>query len=85
MSTRDKLIERFKSLPSDFTWDELVRLFGQLGYSPDNKGKTSGSRVVFVNNEADVSFTLHKPHPANVIKRSSMKKIYKFMIESELI
>ena len=28
MSTKEKLIERFKNHPKDFTWDELVRLFG---------------------------------------------------------
>lgn len=30
MSTKEKLKERFKTLPSDFTFDELVRLFNIL-------------------------------------------------------
>jgi len=49
MSTKDKLIERLKKQPKDFTWDELVRLFGIYGFSIDNKGKTSGSRTRFKN------------------------------------
>jgi len=43
MSTKEKLIERFIKQPKDFTWDELVRLFGILGFNVYNKGKTSGS------------------------------------------
>jgi len=36
MSTKEKLIERFKKQPKDFTWDELVRLFGYLHYKGYN-------------------------------------------------
>ena len=61
MSTKDKLIERFKKQPKDFTFDELVRLLSVLGFAIDNKGKTSGSRVVFENGDKEIE--LHKPHP----------------------
>ena len=44
MSRKDKLIDRFKSQPKDFTWDELVRLLGYLGYDEATGGKTGGSR-----------------------------------------
>ena len=37
MGTKEKLIERFKKQPNDFSWDELVRLFSSLGYHLDNK------------------------------------------------
>ncbi|WP_417153348.1 hypothetical protein [Rikenella microfusus] len=52
MGTREKLIERFCSLPKDFTFDEMVRLLQGFGYTSSNKGKTSGSRVRFMNKEA---------------------------------
>ena len=39
MGTKDKLIERFKSQPKDFTWQELVRLFGIFGYTVNNTRK----------------------------------------------
>ena len=58
MGTKEKLIERFKSQPKDFNWDELVRLFSIFGYKIDNKGKTSGSRVIFAKGES--SYTAHK-------------------------
>ena len=47
MSTKEKLLVRFKSLPSDFTFEELDRLLRSLGYEKDNKGKTSGSRIIY--------------------------------------
>lgn len=54
MGTKDKLIERFKRQPKDFTWDELVRLFSLLGFELSNKGKTSGSRVIFIKGECSM-------------------------------
>jgi len=70
-------------LPNDFSWDELVRLFGIFGFLLDNKGKTSGSGVQFVKN-GEVH-TLHKPHPTNVIKSYAMKKVYNFLNERGLL
>ena len=83
MSTKDKLIERFKRKPKDFTWQELVRLLGFFGFEIDNKGKTSGSRAVFVKDDDEIE--VHKPHPSNVIKEYVMKKVLKFLIDKEFI
>ncbi len=46
MGTKEKLIERFKRQPVEFTWEELVRLLSIFGHIQDNKGKTSGSRAL---------------------------------------
>ena len=48
MSTKEKLIDRLMSLPVDFTFDEVVRLFSLCGFEMSNKGHSSGSRVAFV-------------------------------------
>ncbi len=32
MSKIEKLLEKFKSYPSDFTWDELVKILNHFGY-----------------------------------------------------
>ncbi len=75
MSKIEKLIEKFKSNPRDFTWDELVKILNYLGYfEKTTKGKTGGSRVKFVNNETDV-INLHKPHPSNIVKQYVIKQI----------
>ena len=50
MSKIEKDIERLKSKPKDFTYDEMKRLLNNLGFIENNKGKTSGSRVELKNN-----------------------------------
>ena len=78
MSSKEKLIKRFIKQPKDFTWEELVRLFGIFGFTIDNKGNTSGSRVLF---EKDgEAHTIHKPHPSNVIKGYAMKQVLDFLV-----
>ena len=83
MSTKDKLIERFKTQPKNFTWDELVRLFGIFGFTVYNKGKTSGSRVIFSNDENE--FIMHKPHPKNIINEASMANVLDFLTDNKYI
>ena len=84
MGTKDKLIKRFKSLPNDFTWEEMSRLLVLLGYSPGNKGKTSGSRVIF-KGEGKRPIMLHRPHPGNIIKGYVIKKVYEYLKNENLI
>ena len=83
MSTKEKLIKRFLKQPKDFTWEELVRLFGVFGFSVGNKGKTSGSRVQF--EKDDMSYFVHRPHPSNIINKYSMKQIFDYLKENDLI
>ena len=77
MSSKQKLIKRFCSLPSDFTFDELVRLFAIYGFILNNKGKTSGSRVEFI--RASETFKLHRPHPGNIMNQKVLIEVYRFL------
>ena len=63
MSKKDKLIAKLKSNPKDFTFDEAETLLSYLTYRRYNKGKTSGSRVMFVSDEYNSRIIMHKPHP----------------------
>lgn len=83
MGTKDKLIARFKSQPSNFTWAELVRLFAIFGYEINNKGKTSGSRVIFTKGES--AYAAHKPHPDSTIKPYVMRQVLEFLNNNKLI
>lgn len=74
MSKKDKLVERFCSLPKDFTFDELERLMSIWGFSLDNKGATSGSRISFIKGEERIK--MHRPHPGNVVKQGCLKGLY---------
>lgn len=68
MSKKEKLKKRFVSKPKDFSFDELSTLLTMLGYQISNKGKTSGSRVQFINTTTDHIIICHKPHPSNIVK-----------------
>lgn len=85
MSGKEKLMKRLLSLPKDFTYAELVSLLTQLGFDERNKGKTSGSRVLFFHKERNLRYLAHKPHPASVIKEKALKDIVEFLLENDLI
>ena len=80
MSKLEKEIERLKSKPKDYTYEEAKSLLNKLGYIENNKGKTSGSRVRFVNKN-NVKIDLHRPHPKNVLKLYQIENILKVLIE----
>lgn len=74
MSKQEKLVARFLQLPKDFQFDELTKLLGYYGFTAVKKGKTSGSRVKFMNAEG-VVILLHKPHPSGIMKMYQLKQI----------
>ena len=74
MGTKEKLRDHFLKMPSDFTFDEMQRLLEGYGYEKSNKGKTSGSRLIFKNG-AKRPIMLHKPHPGNIVKEYAMKQV----------
>ena len=84
MSKKEKLIQRLKSKPKDFTYEELKTLLNYLEFYEYNKGKTSGSAVKFIDID-DRTIELHKPHPSNVIKSYKIKEIIKQLEEWEMI
>lgn len=69
MGTKEKLIERFFTLPKDFTYDEVKRLFGLFEYTESSKD----------------SYIMHKPHPSNIIKGYVMKQLLTYIRENKLI
>ncbi len=73
MSKKEKLIKRFLNMPTDFHYDEMVKLLGYFGFSEVPKGKKSGSRVKFEDTER-TPIILHKPHPSGIMKKYQMKQ-----------
>lgn len=74
MAKIEKLIERLLSKPTDFTWEELIKILGHFGYSELSKGKTGGSRRKFANSINGI-ISLHKPHPKNILKRYMLEDV----------
>ena len=67
MAKIQKLIERLISRPTDFTWEELIKILAHFGYKEMKKGKTGGSRRKF-KDDANCLIILHEPHPRNILK-----------------
>ena len=84
MSRKEKLIKRLQARPRDFTWDELQRLLEGLGYELAKQGKTGGSRRRFVH-ETAATVTLHKPHPANIVKMYVIDDLLNVLKQENLI
>lgn len=80
MSKKDKLLDRFLTIPSDFTWEELVGVLNYYGYEEINTGKTSGSRRRFADSNGNL-ILLHKPHPSNIIKKYALRQVLETLKE----
>lgn len=48
MAHKEKLIKKLLSQSRGFSFGELETLLGYFGYEKSTKGKTSGSRVIFL-------------------------------------
>lgn len=72
MSRRDKLLQRFLAKPADFAFDEMTRLLKGFDYVEIRTGRTSGSRVAFINKTSGHIIRLHKPHPGKIMKKYQM-------------
>jgi len=80
MSRQEKLISRLLSVPKDFTWDELCKVVAFFGYKELTGGKTGGSRRKFVDSNKNI-ITLHKPHPANIVKSYAIREVISHLKE----
>ncbi len=85
MGQKEKLIKKLKSNPKDFTFVEAESLLGLLGYRRVNKGKTSGSRVMFTSEEHDTKILLHKPHPRKELLDYQVKQLLQQLEDEGLI
>jgi hypothetical protein len=85
MNKKEKLVKRFRTLPKDFTFEEVVTLFQIYGFSLENKGSTSGSRIKFYNKHDENAFIMHKPHPSNIIKGYMMRDILNYLLHNNYI
>ena len=72
MAKREKLLERLKGKPTNFTWDELVAVMEGLGYELK---KTGGSGRKFIHKESRVAAFLHEPHPGKFLKAYLIRDI----------
>lgn len=84
MGQKEKLIEKLKSNPKTFTFDEAEALLGYFSYQRSNKGKTSGSRLMFTNDEHKAKILLHKPHPRKELLAYQVEQLKKHLEQEGL-
>ena len=84
MGQKEKLIQRLKSKPKDFTFDEAETLLRYLSYVRSNKGKTSGSYDMFISEEHE-AILLHKPHSQKELKAYQIKQLIEILEQEGLI
>ena len=85
MSQKDKLIAKLKSNPKTFTFEDAESLLGYLSYRRSNKGKTSGSRIMFVSDEYKTKILLHKPHPRKELLEYQVKQLVDHLEQEGLL
>ena len=85
MGKKEKLIKKLLSTPKDFTFEEAVTLLGYFSYFQGNKGKTSGSRVVFSSPVYSTKIIMHKPHPRNESLDYQVKQLIEQLKQEDLI
>ena len=85
MSKHQKLIEKLLRMPGNFTYDEMVTLLKGFGYVEEERGKSSGSAVMFYNKKLDDKIMFHKPHPEKEIKKYLIKMIIEKLKNNKMI
>lgn len=82
MGRKEKLIKRLKTVPTDFSYNELATLLSCLGYTTQ---QGSGSRVKFLRTNGTDMIHLHKPHPDGILKEYVLKQVIEKLEKEELI
>lgn len=70
MSKQEKLKRRLGELRSDFLWEELVSLLEAHGFRLQKSSGCSSRRFVHLSGYV---FSVHQPHPSNVMKKYALR------------
>lgn len=81
MTVLDKAKNRLRAVPKDYTYSEARQLLNHIGFKEYQKGKTSGSRVLFYRASDNTKILLHKPHPGDVMSIANTRDLYEKLLE----
>ncbi len=85
MSQIEKLIEYIQNNKRAVTFKDVEKLLKELGYKKGTKGKTSGSRIVFINTETGTKILLYKPHKRKELLEYQVKQILDLLEQEGLL
>lgn len=75
MSKYEKLKRKLLTNSKNLTYEEMVILLRGFGYIEEDRGRSSGSAVMFYNKELNDKIMIHKHHPNKELKRYILKLI----------
>ena len=81
---KEKLVNKLLSSPKTFTFDDATALLGLMSYRLNNKGRTSGSRVMFVSDQHP-KIILHKPHPQKELRDYQVRQLIELLRQEGLL
>ena len=84
MGQKEKLIEKLRARPKTFTFDDAEALLRCFSYRRSNKGRTSGSRIMFVS-DSYAPILLHKPHPRKELLAYQVRQLIEVLEQEGLI
>lgn len=77
MAGIEKMLERIKSKPTDYTVRELDRLMSKCGCEKESGGR--GSALRYVHQETGWVLTFDGPHPGSELYPYQIKKTLQFL------
>lgn len=85
MGKHEKLLKKLLEIPRNFTFNELATLMKSFGYSVENRGRSSGSAILFYNSVLNDKILIHKPHPEKEVKRYILIMIIEKLRDNNMI
>lgn len=83
MGNKEKLLEKLYRSEHSFTFSDAVTLFESLGCALSDKGRTSGSRVMFTHS-GHPPIILHRPHPQKELKAYVVRQLRDYIKQEGL-
>ena len=80
MSKKEKLLEKLRARPKNFTWDEAVSLMESCDFSVRN-ARGGGSGRMFIHGPSKLKVRLHEPHPSKTLLPYMLDRLIEALTE----
>ena len=77
--------DRLLRKPKDLSYSELTGILFHFGYKEHKTGKTSGSRMAFIQKDSKHIIRLHKSHTKQILKTYQIEYILDELTKQDLI
>ena len=85
MNKKEKLVKRFRTLPKDFTFEEVEALFWWLWFHVGEQRFHVRLTRKVLNKKDQNTYIMHKPHPNNIIKGYMLRDILNYLLNNGYI